>query len=201
MTSKREQTKQKIQQAAYQCVARYGFEKTTLEDIAREVGLNKASLYYYYKNKEDLFLEVTTNATRHFVETLQASTPARGGIEQQVGHYFYERSVYFLRMVEEVYITEETLRQVEPLFKDLMQEVEAQETAFVKGLLDAAIARGELHPVDTGRLAEHLLLFSEAIKHRAKVRAPNPRDREAIAGQIRENLEFMLTLLFKALAS
>jgi len=34
---------------------RFGFKKTTMEDIARAIGKSKSALYYYYKTKEDIF--------------------------------------------------------------------------------------------------------------------------------------------------
>lgn len=34
---------------------RFGFKKTTMEDIARQIGKSKSSLYYYYKTKEEIF--------------------------------------------------------------------------------------------------------------------------------------------------
>lgn len=37
---------------------RFGFKKTTMEDIARQVGKSKSALYYYYKTKEEIFEEV-----------------------------------------------------------------------------------------------------------------------------------------------
>lgn len=37
---------------------RYGARKTTMEDIAREVGKGKSTLYYYFKNKEEVFASV-----------------------------------------------------------------------------------------------------------------------------------------------
>ncbi|MGB3467698.1 MAG: TetR/AcrR family transcriptional regulator [Cyclobacteriaceae bacterium] len=37
---------------------RYGARKTTMEDIAREVGKGKSTLYYYFKNKEEVFSSV-----------------------------------------------------------------------------------------------------------------------------------------------
>ena len=37
---------------------RYGYRKTTLSDLAHELGITKSTLYHYYKNKEDLFREV-----------------------------------------------------------------------------------------------------------------------------------------------
>ena len=201
-TSKKELTKEKIQQAAYQCVARYGFEKTTLDDIAKEVGLNKASLYYYYKNKEEIFLEVTTNATRRFVETLQTSTLGKtGGAAAKVGHYLAERSVYFLELVEQVHISEETLRQVEPLFQDLIRDVAAQEVQFLGKILAEAVASSEIRPVETERLALNLVSVSEGIKEKAKATAPVRRDTAAIASDIRANLSFVLGILFAGLAA
>ncbi len=34
---------------------RYGFKKTTMEDIAKMVGKSKSALYYYFKTKEEIF--------------------------------------------------------------------------------------------------------------------------------------------------
>ena len=56
--NKKEQVKERIGKAAMECFVQYGLDKTTLDDIAKKIGLNKASLYYYYKNKEDIFLEI-----------------------------------------------------------------------------------------------------------------------------------------------
>ena len=38
--------------------AEYGFKKVTMDDIAVKLGMTRSALYYYYKNKEDIFLEV-----------------------------------------------------------------------------------------------------------------------------------------------
>lgn len=198
-TSKKEQTREKIQQAAYQCVARYGFEKTTLDDIAREVNLNKASLYYYYKNKEDIFLDVTTTATRRFVESLQASTlEIPGGPAAQIRHYLLERSFYFIRLVADVHISEETLRQVEPRFQDLVRDVAEREAAFLAERIAAAMSAGEVTTPDAGRLAANLITLAEGIKEKAKAQAAGEaRDQSSIMADIRENLEFMLAMILR----
>lgn len=195
-TSKKEQTREKIQQAAYRCVARFGFEKTTLEDIAKEVNLNKASLYYYYKNKEDIFLDVTTTATRRFVDSLQQSTLAiQAGAIAQIKHYLLERSFYLIRLVEEVHISEETLRQVEPLFQELIRDVAAQEKTFLQTRLEAAIQQGQLADVDTALLASNLIVLAEGIKEQAKAQAALTGDKSSVTVDIQTNLNFMLGLL------
>jgi AcrR family transcriptional regulator len=198
--TKKELTKEKIQQAAFKCVARFGFEKTNLDDIAKEVGLNKASLYYYYKNKEDIFLDITTTATRQFLETLQTSTAAvTGGVVAQIRHFLLERALYYIRIIEQVHISEEALRQVEHLFKAQIRDVEAGERAFLKAILDKAIEAGALKSTETARLAVNLVALSESSKHLAKEAYPDGKPTEAIAAHIAENIDFMLNLLFDRL--
>ena len=47
-----------IVQSATVFFSKYGFAKTTMDEIARHVHKAKGVLYYYFKNKEDLFNEV-----------------------------------------------------------------------------------------------------------------------------------------------
>ncbi|MDC7238935.1 MAG: TetR/AcrR family transcriptional regulator [Spirochaetales bacterium] len=48
-------TKQRILDAASDCFIRYGYEKTSMRDIGKMVGMNKASLYYHFRDKQALF--------------------------------------------------------------------------------------------------------------------------------------------------
>jgi Transcriptional regulator len=47
--------REEILQGARQLFERFGFKKTTMEDIAKQIGKSKSSLYYYYKTKEEIF--------------------------------------------------------------------------------------------------------------------------------------------------
>jgi AcrR family transcriptional regulator len=51
-------TKAKIISSARFLFSKYGYDATTIDDIARESGCNKALLYYYFKNKAGLYEEV-----------------------------------------------------------------------------------------------------------------------------------------------
>ena len=35
--------------------SRYGFKKTTMDEIARGINMGKSSIYYYFKSKEEIF--------------------------------------------------------------------------------------------------------------------------------------------------
>lgn len=47
-------TKAEIHQAAMELFSTRGYEKTSLREIAEQVGITKASLYYHYSSKQDL---------------------------------------------------------------------------------------------------------------------------------------------------
>jgi AcrR family transcriptional regulator len=47
--------REEILAGARELLERFGFKKTTMEDIARKVGKSKSALYYYYKTKEEIF--------------------------------------------------------------------------------------------------------------------------------------------------
>lgn len=47
--------REEILSGARDLFERFGFKKTTMEDIARQVGKSKSALYYYYKTKEEIF--------------------------------------------------------------------------------------------------------------------------------------------------
>jgi len=50
--------REKIIVAADEFFARFGFQKTTMDEIARKIHKAKGALYYYFKGKEELYTEV-----------------------------------------------------------------------------------------------------------------------------------------------
>jgi AcrR family transcriptional regulator len=57
MTASEEATTRvdQIAEAALRRFARYGFKRSSMDDIAREAGLAKATLYLHFKGKDDVF--------------------------------------------------------------------------------------------------------------------------------------------------
>src|SRR3954471_6192286 len=66
MAQARPTGRDRILEATYACVARYGLAKTTVDDAAREAGLSRATVYRYFPGgKEQLVTEVIAwEATR-----------------------------------------------------------------------------------------------------------------------------------------
>jgi AcrR family transcriptional regulator len=47
-----------IRAAAYAVMLRYGYDRMTLDDVAKEAGISRPAIYVHYKNKADLFRDV-----------------------------------------------------------------------------------------------------------------------------------------------
>ncbi len=47
-----------VTQAAQELFARYGYERTSIEDIAEHLGIGKGSVYLAFKTKEDIFMAI-----------------------------------------------------------------------------------------------------------------------------------------------
>ncbi len=63
-------TKEKILTVATKIFSRYGFYKTSMDEIARISHKAKGSLYYHFASKEELFTEVVSREIEHMKKEL-----------------------------------------------------------------------------------------------------------------------------------
>ncbi|WP_077212079.1 TetR/AcrR family transcriptional regulator [Bacillus dakarensis] len=64
--------KEQILISAIKIVNQKGFQNTTMEEVAAELLMTKGSLYYYFKNKEDLLFQCHKLVLSRAIEELQA---------------------------------------------------------------------------------------------------------------------------------
>ncbi len=71
-----EKRRQEIIQAALECFSRNGYYATTMDEVATAANLSKALIYYYFKNKQELFLAVLDAWLSGFDHVLAAVDPS-----------------------------------------------------------------------------------------------------------------------------
>ncbi|HPR32433.1 MAG TPA: TetR/AcrR family transcriptional regulator [Prolixibacteraceae bacterium] len=69
--NKKDLNRETILQIAQEIFSKYGYKKTTLDDIANAVRKGKSSLYYYFNSKEDLFQAVIAKEVDILKEALE----------------------------------------------------------------------------------------------------------------------------------
>jgi AcrR family transcriptional regulator len=63
---------EEIIRAAAKRFGRHGFNKTTLEEIARDVRIGKPTIYHYFNSKDELFYSSITFQSSQFIEDIKA---------------------------------------------------------------------------------------------------------------------------------
>lgn len=66
-----ELTKQRIMLAAKQEFSSYGFDGARVDEIAKRAQVNKQLIYYYFKNKDNLFVEILKESFSNLRKTEQ----------------------------------------------------------------------------------------------------------------------------------
>lgn len=67
----REDIEDLILDAADRLLARYGYRKMTMDDLAQEVGIGKGTLYLHFRSKEEIALSRVDRLVRRIVERLR----------------------------------------------------------------------------------------------------------------------------------
>ena len=98
-----EKTQQLILDAALAEFAHYGFQKTTLKDIAAQAGVSRPTVYSFFKNKDQIFRSVAINihgkGLREACAFLQ--DPSSADVTDAISKALYARHGRFLSLVIE----------------------------------------------------------------------------------------------------
>src|SRR4051812_37755045 len=134
---------ERILEAGYACVARYGLAKTTVEDVARASGLSRATLYRYFPGGRDQLLRdvIAWETGRFFGRLAEAVSGAPDFPSLLEGALLFAH-----RAVEEHEVLQKVL-QTEPerLLPQLTVESE-RILVFIRRFLVPYLEREELRP-------------------------------------------------------
>jgi AcrR family transcriptional regulator len=100
-------TRGRILEAAFQCLAARGYASLNVRDIARDAGVNHALISYYFGGKDRLVIAVLDEANRRLLERQQQLYSAPGGFADKWARArrFYESDLAsgFVRVQAELW--------------------------------------------------------------------------------------------------
>jgi AcrR family transcriptional regulator len=76
--------RERILAAAQCCIDRHGIRKTTMDDIASEVGLTRPNVYRYFADRDDLLIELITRHARALLERARKSISRQSSLPDQI---------------------------------------------------------------------------------------------------------------------
>lgn len=99
------QTRETIFFAAASLFARKGYAATSVREIVQAAGVTKPAMYYYFKNKEDLYTKLMEEALSTLWQIISAVTDQKGTMRQRLYALFlsvyelFRNHVDFVRLV------------------------------------------------------------------------------------------------------
>ncbi|MFI6081660.1 TetR/AcrR family transcriptional regulator [Streptomyces sp. NPDC051217] len=147
-STRRQATRQKLYEAAVTLIAEQGFSATTVDEIAERAGVAKGTVYYNFKNKNELFEELLRHGVGLLTDSLQTAadeTAKRGGTSVEAldamvraGLGFIDRYPAFTQL----YVAE--LWRTNRAWQSTLLVVRQRAVAVVEKVLQEGIDGGEL---------------------------------------------------------
>lgn len=134
-----DKTRQKILTVATKLFGRYGFNKTSMDEIAKISRKAKGSLYYHYHSKEDLFTEVVKQELSKLREELiKIVQNKKVSATEKLKNYIVVRMNYIEHSVN----YNETVRADFFEHYDFIDDLRADIDQFEKTQLEAILLQG-----------------------------------------------------------
>lgn len=190
-----ETKQQEILLAAQGLFARYGLAKTTLDEVARAVGMKKASLYYYYKSKEALFCAATRLEIADLLSRLRQAVDDVQHAREQLLRFMQTRVAYVRSLVSLHGLAAQVILEVRPVIEDLYGDLRAQEEALLREIIEGGIARGEFRPCSADEVADAILTVVHSVELMAVQDASNRSRAEIDYDWVERKLTVILKLI------
>ena len=148
-------TRDAILEATDRLLARYGYKKMTIDDLAREVGIGKGSVYLHFESKEEIALSHVDRIVERVKRRLFAIGESKGTPENRIKKMLVERVLMRFDSVQHYSQSmNELLGQVRSrLLERRRRYFEEEAKIFAKVLAEgkSAGAFKIKDPLDTGR--------------------------------------------------
>ncbi len=90
----REDISDLILDAADRLLARYGYKKMTMDDVAKEVGIGKGTIYLHFKSKEEIALARVDRIVDRLNERLRGIAHSNGSAVARLRRMLLERVLF-----------------------------------------------------------------------------------------------------------
>lgn len=148
---------------------RYGFQKTTMQDIATAAGMSRAALYLHFKNKEDVFRSGSIRAHSQVMDEVAAQLAGPGSVMDRVEAALV---AYFAGLMEEITASPhgpELFDATTELVGDLARQARVNLIQLIAAQLNQADEDGEIDlarvTVSSDELAGFLVAAIDGLKH------------------------------------
>lgn len=149
----------RIIDAAIQNFIKYGFRKTTINEIARDAGIAKGTVYLYFKSKDDILLAVINFIGNQALEQFRraadenesASDKLRALVKTKI--FFHNERIRMSGLTEQRHLEFEFMARTTPHVYQAIQKLINTEIELIVKILEEGVSSGEFEIDDIHQTA------------------------------------------------
>ena len=165
--SPQDEKRKRILEAAFEVALRYGYQRMTMDDVAKACGMSRPALYLQFKNKGEIFSAIAADMLGRALERAKAALDGPGTIEHRV---FAAIKCGILDPIEFLHSTAhgaELMDMKHQLAGDVMINWHSKKLEMVAAALESSGVAAVKH-MSGVQLAQILLDGMDGLKMRAK---------------------------------
>src|ERR1700742_1870103 len=139
--------REKILEASYQRFLHYGYSKTTMNEIAGDLSMSKALLYYYFPDKSQLYVAVMKKVAGDYLKSLSDKVNTFADLKEafifqiDTQHHFIVTNYNFFDFFR---LNEQNLPDV---IWNIVDQVRESEMQLLVSAIKTETERGKIKPV------------------------------------------------------
>lgn len=140
--------REKVLSAAVQLFAEYGYHAAPLRDIARIAGIQAASIYYHYANKQALLVEIMETHMRQLNSNLERILHKQTSPEERLHEAIANHIRLHTTYKAEFFIIDTEIRSLEGESRQYILSMRDRYEALLQELLREGMQQGIFRPSD-----------------------------------------------------
>ncbi len=145
-TNKEQIIRETIIESASVLFKKWGLKKTSMEDIAKLAGKGKSTIYYYYPNKEEIFLIVMERLAKGIVKNSKEVINQEKKAEDKLRKYLLEYSSEIKKYADLYDIIRYEIKEDVELKTKIRTSYDTEENDLIKDIIRYGILNKEFKP-------------------------------------------------------
>lgn len=145
--NKKDVNREYILKIAQDIFSKYGYKKTTLDDIANAVRKGKSSLYYYFESKEDLFQAVILKEVDVLKRELEKVVMRNTDPVEKLRDYILTKLTTFRGLANFYHALEYDVTAIE-FIENIKSKYEQEEIRMIKRILIEGVRKNTFEVYD-----------------------------------------------------
>ena len=163
-TGNKRDVRSDILDATDRLLARYGYKKMTIDDLARETGIGKGSVYLHFSSKQEIALSHIDRIVDRLTARLRVIAAKESAPDERLAEMLVERVVFRFKSVQ--HYTEsinELLASIRPALLERRKTHFETEARILAKVISEGIANGTMRDVDAVATAMAMLTATNSL--------------------------------------